>query len=388
MPSRLESLNRRVFTVILLVALPVLLVGTALVVNIGQNRLRESESVRLGQVAEYTAGAVDAYVFRRILDAALLGRVPELREAAAAGTGQQYDASRATELDKEWQKDGASVASRLGLLSTPASQFLADLVKNDSIYREVLLTDRHGRLVAASNVTSDYFQADEAWWRSAFDSGRGRVSVTDVRRDESAHVYAFEIAVPVHRPGSDELAGIMKVVADSREMLAGIAGLELGSTSEAMLVRADGSIVFSRRPYRDGDRVFASDLLLQRLEERAGRKEPQGPFTYEAQAAEDGPRRIIAIAPSQLPQSYPELSWMTAVSMDVDELRAPFRSLVWYLLLVVVLTGAAVLAIALWLSVKLAAPTIDPETVMHLVEHARVPRMEDAGVPLIDRRAR
>ena len=79
---------------------------------------------------------------------------------------------------------------------------------------------------------------------------------------------------------------------------------------------------------------------------------------------------------------------MTAVSMDVDELRAPFRSLVWYLVLVVVLTGAAVLAIALWLSMKLAAPTIDPETVMHLVEHARVPRMEDAGVPLVDRRAR
>src|SRR5687767_12891660 len=98
MPSRLESLNRRVFTVILLVALPVLIVGTALVVNIGQNRLRESESARLGQVAEYTAGAVDAYVFRRILDAALLGRVPELRAAAAAGTGQQYDQAQATEL--------------------------------------------------------------------------------------------------------------------------------------------------------------------------------------------------------------------------------------------------------------------------------------------------
>ena len=377
MSSRLGSLNNRVLTVILLVAVPVLLVGIALVVNIGRSRLRDTESTRLAQVAQYTASAVDAYVFRRILDAALLGRVPDLRRAAAAASDQPYVAARSTELDNEWQKDGAGVARRSGLLASPASLFLADLVKNDSVYREVLLTDRHGRLAAASNVTSDYFQGDERWWTSAYDGGRGRVAVTDVRRDESAHVYAFEIAVPVLRPDSDELAGIMKVVADSREMLAGVAGLELGATSEAMLVRVDGSIVFSRRPYHEGDRLFASELLQQRLEERASRKEAPGPFTYEAQAS-DGVRRVIAVAPSQLAQSYPELAWMTAVSMDVDELRAPFQSLVWYLVLVVVLTGAAVLAIALWLSLTLAAPTIDPETVMHLVEHARIPRMGDA----------
>lgn len=377
MSSRLGSLNNRVLTVILLVAVPVLLVGIALVVNIGRSRLRETESTRLAQVAQYTASAVDAYVFRRILDAALLGRVPDLRRAAAAASDQPYVAARSTELDNEWQKDGAGVARRSGLLASPASLFLADLVKNDSVYREVLLTDRHGRLAAASNVTSDYFQGDERWWTNAYDGGRGRVAVTDVRRDESAHVYAFEIAVPVLKPDSDELAGIMKVVADSREMLAGVAGLELGATSEAMLVRVDGSIVFSRRPYHEGDRLFASELLQQRLEERASRKEAPGPFTYEAQAS-DGVRRVIAVAPSQLAQSYPELAWMTAVSMDVDELRAPFQSLVWYLVLVVVLTGAAVLAIALWLSLTLAAPTIDPETVMHLVEHARIPRMGDA----------
>lgn len=377
MPSRLEQINTRVLTVILLIAVPVLLAGAALVVNIGQSRLRETESVRLGQVAEYTAGAVDAYVFRRILDTALLGRVVELRRVAAAASDQPYVSARAAELDKEWQKDGAAVAARLGLLASPASRFLADLVKNDSIYREVLLTDRHGRLAAASNVTSDYFQADEPWWRNAFDQGRGRISVSDVRRDESAHVYAFEIAVPVLKPESDEVTGIMKVVADSREMLTGIAGLQLGATTEAMLVRGDGSIVFSRRPYLEGDRFFASELLHQRLEERARDKEASGPLIFEARGDDDGARRLIAIAPSQLGRSYPELSWMTAVSMDVDELRAPFRSLVWYLVLVVVLTGVAVLAIALWLSLKLAAPTLDPETVIQLVEHARAPRMEE-----------
>jgi hypothetical protein len=378
MRSRLDALNSRVLTAILLVALPVLLIGAALVLSIGQSRLRHSERVQLGQIAEYTAGAIDAYVYRSILDAALLGRVPDVRRVAAAGNSQPHDAARVADLDREWQKDGPAVAARTGLLASPASQFLADLVRNDSVYREVLVTDRYGRLVAASNITSDYYQGDEAWWRNAFDNGRGRISVADVRRDESANVYAFEITVPVLNPGNDELAGLMKIVADSRELLAGIAGLELGSTSEAMLVRPDGSIVFSRRPYREGDRFFASELLHQRLEELSSRKEALSTFTYEAQADEDGTRRVIAIAPSQLSRSYPELSWLTALSMDVDELRAPFRSLVWYLALLLGLTALAVLAIALWLSLRLAAPMIDPDTDMHLVEHARVPPIDDA----------
>jgi hypothetical protein len=375
MASRLARLNSRVVTVILLVAIPVLIIGSAVVIGIGQNRLRQAESARLGQIAEYTAAAVDAYVYRRILDAAILGRVPEVRQAAAAGS--TVAAARVAEIEQEWQKDRDAAMARLGLMDTPASRFLADLIKHDSVYREVLVTDRSGRLVAASNPTSDFDQSDEAWWVDAFDEGRGRISVTDVRRDESAHVYAFDIAVPVLRPNDNGLAGVMKIVADSREMLAGVAGLELGASSQAMLVRGDGSIVFSRRPYTEGDRFFAASLLQTRLNEAASRKEAIGTLTFEAQAGDDE-ERLVAIAPSQLARSYPELGWFMAVSMDAVELNAPFRSLVSYLVLVMALTALAVLAIALWLSLRLASPPIDPAYDMHLVEHARIPRMEDA----------
>ena len=375
MASRFASLNSRVLTAILLVALPVLVIGVAIVLSIGQARLRDAQSTQLLQIADYSAAAVDASVYRRILDGALLGRVPDLRRAAAAANERPYDAAAVAALDDQWRADPAATAARLQLLTSPASLFLADLTTHDSIYREVLLTDRRGRLVAASNITSDYFQADEAWWTASFDNGRGRVSVSDVRRDESARVYAFEIAVPVHDPSSDELVGVMKIVADSREMLMGVAGLELGASSEAALVRPDGSIVFRRRPHAEGDRVFAADLLRERLETRANRHEAPAALTYEAKT-DDGGRRVVAIAPSQLVQSYPELSWLMAVSMDVDELGAPFQSLVWYLILVVLMTAAAVLGIALWLSLRLSAPTIDPAYDMHLVEHAQITRLD------------
>ena len=369
MPSRLTRLDTRVLTSILLVALPVLLIGAALVVGIGRNRQTEAQSAQLARVAEYTASAIDAYVYRHILDAALLARVPEVRRAAAESNAVPYDATRVGELDKQWQaKVMATAPAQKTLLASTASQFFADLVKNDSIYREVLVTDRHGRLAAASNVTSDYYQADEGWWINAYDSGRGRVNVSDVRLDESAHVYAFEIAVPVPAPGSDEVAGVMKIVADSREMLTGIAGLELSATADATLVRTDGSIVYRRQPFKEGERFFGAELLRERLDDLASRKQPIDRLTFEAQR-DDGTRRVVAIAASQLSRSYPELAWLVALSVDQSELAAPSRALVWYLVLVFALTMMAVMGIALWLSMRLAAPAIDSAYDLHLVDH-------------------
>jgi len=372
--SRLASLNRRVLTVVLLVALPVLLLGAAAVIGLGQGRLREAQTSELRQLAAYTAAALDAYVYRRILDAALLARVPEIRRAAAAGNDQAFDGARTSEIDRQWQADGAAASARLGVLATPPSRFLADLVAHDSIYREVLVTDRYGRLVAASNITSDYLQADETWWYNAFDNGRGRISMSDVQLDESAQIYAFEVSVPVYAPSSEEVAGVMKIVADSREMLTAIAGLEMGATTEAIVVRPDGSIVFRRRAHAPADRFFGADLLRQRLEERARTREAPDTWSYEAQS-DEGTRRVVAVAPSQLTQSFPDLPWLMVLSAERDELGAPFRSLVWYLVLVVFLTAVAVLAIALWLSLRLAAPPIDPAYDMHLVERAQVRRV-------------
>jgi hypothetical protein len=99
---------------------------------------------------------------------------------------------------------------------------------------------------------------------------------------------------------------------------------------------------------------------------------------FEAQDS-GGIDRLVAVAPGQLARSYPNLNWMVALSVDREEVLAPFRSLVWYFVVVVALTAIAVLAIALWLSLRLAAPAIDPDVDLHLVEHAPVPHLGEGG---------
>ena len=187
-------------------------------------------------------------------------------------------------------------------------------MKQDQLYREILVTDRHGRLVAASGVTTDYNQADEGWFTQALDDRRrGRITVSDVRRDESADVYAFDISVPVAAPDSDELAGIMKIVASSQEMLQGIGGLQLGSTGQVMLIRQDGSIVFSRQAVAPGSRFYGADILKERL--TASENDPQARISFRSRSS-DGTDRVVAVARSRLHESFPNLSWLVAVSMQ------------------------------------------------------------------------
>lgn len=371
---RQARMNARVLTVFALVSLPLLALVAIVTLGVGQAQLRSTFGMQLSEVAEQTVSTVDAYLFHRFIDVSLMGRAPIIREAAARASAERFDAGRMREIDRQWQQSGGTSPEVAVVTGNPAARFLRDQVEHDSIYREVLLTDRYGRLVAASGVTTDYDQADEDWWVDAWAAGPGgRVSVTDVRWDESARVFALEIAVPVPMPSGDELAGVLKVVADIREMLAFVLSARIGVTGEATLVRPDGSIVLSQRPRDPEARFFAATLLRERL-----LAVDAGALTYNLAftASDDqGARYVIGVAPSQLGMSYPSLSWLVAVSQADEELFAPVRAQAISLLSVIAIATMVVLVFALWFSMRLAAPPVEID--MKLVEHPPVARIAD-----------
>jgi len=373
-PGHLPHINVRVFTVLVLVSLPLYALAAVLVLGTGQAQLRDAFGLQLTDQAQQAAATVDSYVFRRVIDVAILARVPEVQAAAAAGSKVPLDVAKARETDASWTSRPAATATRLGVLDTPASQFLREIVNNDQVYREILVTDRDGRLVAASSATSDYIQSDETWWKEAFNDGtRGLVSVSDVLWDESTKSHAIEIAVPVtERPG-ERLVGVLKVVADARELLAVAAGVKSSTSGEAFLIREDGSIVFSQRGVGGQAQFFAADLFRERMKSyKAG--DPQFRLNFSARD-QAGRSYLVGIAPCQLGASYPHMTWMMAVTEAEDDLFAPVRAQMWRMLGAFGLIAAFVLAIAVWLSLRLAAPPVGKDT--HITEHPEVPRMEE-----------
>lgn len=375
MSSHLPRLNRRVLTVFLLVSVPIFVVGVALVLAIGQARVRDAGGRHLEDVARQTAASVDAYVFRRILDVSLIGRSPELRREAAQASARPVDEKRIETLDREWMNRQADLPEKAALLRTPASRYLADLVAQDRIYREMLLTDRAGRLVAASGETSDYFQADEDWWKAAAgNGGPAGSSVSDVRWDESARTHALEIAVPVHEPDSGAFAGLLKVVVDSRELLAAVGGMQIGNTGESALLRRNGTIVFSRTTSDPNARYRGAETMRERLASLDEAELLSGAF-FRVVPPGDAETRVVGIAPSQLGRSYENLQWIVAVSQSESELLAPLQRAGWYLLGVLLLTVAAILIAAAYLSVRLSASPVRED--LQLVDHRRVSHVGD-----------
>ena len=369
MAAHVPHLNQRVLTVFLLVSLPALVLGTALVLRVGQNRLGDSYGRHLQDVAQQAAAGVDAYVYRRILDVSLLARTPDLRREASAGSTRPFDRAAANAIDAEWKQTHQQPRAVAGTLENAASRYLKDIVAHDRIYREMILTDRQGRLVAASNPTTDYFQGDEDWWIAAFDDGQhGRVSIGDVRWDPSARVYAIEISAPVPGLTDESVAGVLKIVTDSREMLALVGNVQLGQTGGAWLLRRNGTIVFSRFTTDPNARFFASDTLKTRMD-KLWATGPIGTAHFEAQTP-DGVKQLVGVAASQLGASYPALPWVVAVSQAESELVAPLSMLGWYLLLLVAFTALIVVGLALWFSIRLAAAPVDVD--MHLVRHPAV----------------
>jgi signal transduction histidine kinase len=123
-------------------------------------------------------------------------------------------------------------------------------------FAEVMVTDATGRLVAATNKTSDYYQADEAWWQNCYNDGRGRVLISDVIFDESAispqnvrGTLVADLCLPIYDDAADparrKVVGVTKISLDAGWMLH---QLDLGTPLDELpratwLVRSDGKAV-------------------------------------------------------------------------------------------------------------------------------------------------
>ena len=152
-----------------------------------------------------------------------------------------------------------------------------------------------------------------------------------------------------------------------------------------VLVRKDGSLVYSRQAVRPDARFFAAALLRESLGDTAtpvpGQPIPADRATdpefrtHFSAGMPDGGRAMVAVAPTQLGISYSDLPWLVAVHQAEDELFAPVRSQVWYFIMLLGLVIVVVLVLALWFSMRLAASPLDID--MRLVEHARVHRVDE-----------
>lgn len=161
---------------------------------------------------DYLASDIAPWAADPVLVAAIL--------AQNAVTGG-YDQAKIDALDQEWQATVGTGGNALvaGVLTGPAADFLrAKVAESGGTVTEAFVTDAKGLNVAASDMTSDYWQGDEDKFLKVFPAPDG-VFISDVELDESTQRYQGQISLTITDPATGAAIGTLTVGVDAESLI-------------------------------------------------------------------------------------------------------------------------------------------------------------------------
>lgn len=155
------------------------------------------------------AAAVEKYVHANVMawlnDKAVIDAIKA--QNAAHETLSQADVEK---LDKEWraQVDGDDKPLINKTLGNELSKFLSEKKEaSQGLITEIFVMDNKGLNVGQSDVTSDYWQGDEAKWQKTFQAGPDAIFVDEVEKDESTQQLQVQVSVSIKDPETGNAIG-------------------------------------------------------------------------------------------------------------------------------------------------------------------------------------
>lgn len=316
--------------------------------TIGSN-LALVSSAQSGQVGEALKNQLD-----KLSTLAMTRAVQE--RAAAATAADTLNQDQILALDAQWKAADAANNNYDPLVSTVLNDGLsAELLKFQASYPEnveVFLTDRSGVSVATTGRTSDYLQADEEWWQSAYKNGQ---FIGQPEFDASTKTLAINMAAAVRAPASNQIVGILRTTVNITSLGDVLRAGLFGKTGQTSILLPDGQQI---RLVSSGDGNYA--LAVEKAAINiAG---PSNPNTKYATALIDNSQSLMSQSIVSVPGTDAStaiikgLGWSVVVHQDESEALQPVdaQSRANVILVIVAATLAALAAFGL--AQVLAAP--------------------------------
>lgn len=358
LPKPKIRIRPRILILFLLLGIPPLVIGHVVLINSARTTYTDVVANHFSESADSAQTQLLNYLERISNEVGNLTRVSQILDAVTDANrnrleGTELD-SQVEDRENDWlTQDPENSRLQSRILNNEASRFVRKFNSITADFREILVTDAMGRLVAASNKTSDYFQADERWWQYAYQEGQGNRYQGDIQFDESANVYGMEIAYPIRDPASNQVIGVIKAIADAHEISALVSATRLGPNSEAVLISGDGTGILG--PERTVRYRFSEAVALG----EPGRRYVEA---TEVRALPAEERRVFLGLPQfRLKDRMPELDWYLVVQEPYEEVFSPFRNLNSWFIYIAVFGVALVLVLALIFSRILSRPAIEAD---------------------------
>jgi len=334
--------------------MPALVIGLAgmYVLHIGQTSMRS--------VINDTSAAYVSAIMAEI-DRSMHSRIVGWKAYSSGQDIQEYlvDANRAIvdtgdpqsiidSRDAEWREAataGKTTAMMNRVLQHRMSRGLRGLRDRlnqgfgQSIYPEILITDRFGANVAQTNLTPDYRQSDDSWWQQAMENG---IYVGSVTFDKAADNYTLEAAFRIDDEEGNAL-GVMKVLISLAEVQSIIdqrsKDKRLFTRFNFILFSGDHEIIHTSmqgtRLHADGSAYFTGVNILPN----------DVVVTAERTEQETGEALLSTYAISQPHGELPGLGWILLNEYHAKDIYQPIYRLQRKFFLIALIT--ALLAIIL-----------------------------------------
>ena len=150
-------------------------------------------------------------------DASLLEFIAAANRANA-GRDADAIAVETRQLDEIWSTLPADDPRLSGVIARAAASGFTKYRELHPETAEIIVTDARGALVVSTGKSSDYDQADEAWWRKGAALEENRYWTDVLRFDASSKVYSLDIVMPLHLSG--QFAGVVKMSVDVTSLFA------------------------------------------------------------------------------------------------------------------------------------------------------------------------
>lgn len=177
-------------------------------------------STTMAQANDF-APAMQSYLDGEIRAWAMSAQLVEAINAQNAITSG-YDQSMIDQLDTQWRAEvGTSATPTITpVLNGSAADFLRERVAaSEGRITEVFIMDARGLNVAASAVTSDYWQGDEAKFSETYGRGADAIHFGDIEFDDSTETYQGQISITIVDPSTGQAIGAMTVGVDAEALM-------------------------------------------------------------------------------------------------------------------------------------------------------------------------
>lgn len=126
------------------------------------------------------------------------------------------------DLDKQWRAESAGTPGAMitQITGNQLSTFLRDVKEGEAgLVTEIFVMDDKGLNVGQSDITSDYWQGDEAKWKRTYAAEPNAMFVGEVEMDESTQRFQTQINMAITDPETGENIGAVTVGVDAESLL-------------------------------------------------------------------------------------------------------------------------------------------------------------------------